>query len=102
MFQKVDRANLAPSRCMLCQANDGPMIDTGLRGRLPVGAVYICVNRCLPNLLRALDALTPTESEAALRELNELRETNAELIVELGSLRRLERAVAAAREQVPA
>lgn len=101
-FRLVDRATLAPSRCFFCQAGDGPMIDTGLRGRLPYGAVYICVNRCLSDLVSAGGGLTGPEASHLLKASGEQLREIAALRSELEPLRRLQRALDEAREQVPA
>lgn len=98
-FRRVERATLAPSCCFICRANDGPMIDTGIRGRLPMGTVYICVNRCLRDLIREGGGLSAEEAEQVRRVAARNAGDNAELEQELARLRRLEAAVAAARQE---
>jgi hypothetical protein len=99
-FLLVERATAAPSRCFLCGANDGQMIDTGLRERLPWGAIYICVARCGRDLIKLLDGLTKLEGDQVLRERAADRRKIAELQLEVTRLGRFERAIADAREGI--
>lgn len=105
-MQVVPRASLHPQCCFLCTGTRGPMIDTGVRGRLlngqGLGALYICLDNCAAGILRALNAKTEAEYKALVTELIEVRETNEGLAAELQRARPVMREVARAAERVGA
>lgn len=92
-FRQVARATLAPSRCFFCQANDGPMIDTGIQRPAPTGHVYLCVNRCLRDFIRAGGGLSGEEAAFLRTSRHQAQERADALDSEVKRLERFERAI---------
>lgn len=100
MFNRVDRAVLAPSRCIFCHRQDGPMIDTGLLERMPFGRIYVCLTSCIPQFIDLAGGLTAEQAKHVTGELGKLRRELDAIGPELARLQRMEAAVASARETV--
>lgn len=99
---RVERMVLAPSRCFFCSRNDGPAIDTGLRERLPSGAIYICLTSCVPILIGLADGLSSEQRQHVLKRNADLLEEVKALKAELGPLRELRRSIDRVHEPIGA